>query len=252
MKNNQLYRIALLGSLIVSVVQAGEKIDARWITYLSGGDTVRAYYSRPEGQGPYPAVILIHEWWGLNEWMTSNADAFARKGYAALAIDLYRGQVAATADDAHELMRGLPEDRVAKDLKSAFAYLSRQENIQPDKIGTIGWCMGGSYALVAAMQVSGLAASVICYGRLVTEQDEIARIACPVLGIFGETDRGIPTASVKAFERTAQMMDKNVRTSIYPGVGHAFMNPGNTRGYNEQATSDAWDRIFTFFERKLK
>lgn len=197
-------------------------------------------------------MILIHEWWGLNDWITSNADEFARRGYVALAIDLYRGQIAGSAEEAHELMRGLPEGRTAKDLKSAFAYLSKQGIIQPERIGAIGWCMGGSYALVAAMEVTGLAASVVCYGRLVSEQEEIVRIGSPVLGIFGETDRGIPTASVRAFERTAQMMDKDVRVTIYPGVGHAFMNPGNSRGYDAAAATDAWKRILSFFEKKLK
>lgn len=241
----------ILKVLIVNNVQATDKVEARWLTYLSGEDTVRAYFSVPAGEGPFPGVILIHEWWGLNDWITANADTFARKGYAALAIDLYRGQVAASSDEAHELMRGLPEDRVVKDLHSAFAFLSQQRKVRAERIGAIGWCMGGSYGLVAAMEIPHLSASVICYGRLVTERAQIAKLNCPVLGIFGESDKGIPVPSVKAFERTAQMMDKDVRTSIYPGVGHAFMNPGNTRGYSKEAADDAWQRIFTFFEKKL-
>lgn len=223
-----------------------------WVEYFSGEDTVRAYFAIPDGEGPFPALIVIHEWWGLNGWIQGNADEFARRGYAALAIDLYRGGVATSSDEAHELMRGVPEGRAARDLRSAFAYLASRSDISKEKIGSIGWCMGGGYSLAAALNIDQLAASVICYGRLITEEDEIQKIACPVLGIFGAADRGIPEASVKVFERSAQKLDKNVRTTIYPAAGHGFMNPNNKTGYDEKATEDAWQRIYAFLDSKLK
>lgn len=244
--------LALLIAFTAVGLRAQENEKPRSVRYLSGSDTVTAYFVLPEGEGPFPAVLLIHEWWGLNNWIKKNAEEFAQRGYAAFAADLYRGRVATSSEEAHELMRGLPEDRVAKDLRSAFAYLQHHPYIKPDRIGCIGWCMGGGYSLVAAMNIPALAAAVICYGRLVSEEEEIKKIRCPVLGIFGERDRGIPAASVKVFERVAQRLDKNVRVVVYPNVGHAFMNPDNTAGYNAEVTAEAWRRIFAFLDSKLK
>ncbi|MBX2993117.1 MAG: dienelactone hydrolase family protein, partial [Bacteroidetes bacterium] len=156
------------------------------------------------------------------------------------------------AEEAHELMRGLPEDRVAKDLKGAFTFLQKLATVNSENIGSIGWCMGGSYSLTASQVLPSLALAVICYGRLVTEEQELNKIGCPILGIFGETDRGIPAASVKIFERSAQKLEKNVRTVVYPNVGHGFMNPNNIQGYDEATTLEAWLRIHAFLELRLK
>lgn len=227
-------------------------ITTQTVQYMSGKDSVVAYIAMPEGEGPFPALIVIHEWWGLNDWIKSTTDELARHGYVSLAIDLYRGSIAGSAEEAHELMRGLPEDRVAKDLKAAFTYLTKKKSVDPERIGSIGWCMGGSYSMKASQVLPSLAAAVICYGRLVTEEVEISKIACPILGIFGETDRGIPAASVKIFERTAQKLEKNVRTVVYPNVGHAFMNSNNKTGYDEATTLEAWQRIHAFLELRLK
>ncbi len=248
------YSLSLIVLLLFAFAlsSADTKISTQWVQYLSGEDTVRGYLAMPEGDGPFPALIVIHEWWGLNDWIKQNADEFARRGYVALAIDLYRGRSASSSDEAHELMRGLPEDRAAKDLKSAFAYLTQNTKVNKEKIASIGWCMGGGYSLAAALNVKELGAAVICYGRLVTENDEIKKINCPILGIFGEMDRGIPAASAKTFERSAQKLDKAVRVTVYPKVGHAFMNPNNKAGYDEKTANDAWQKIYAFFDSKLK
>lgn len=243
-----------LSLAIVSFVHAFSetKITTQSVQYNSGSDTVTAYLAMPEGDGPFPALIVIHEWWGLNDWVKQNADEFARRGYVALAIDLYRRHVASSADEAHELMRGLPEDRAAKDLKAAFAFLRDMPKASKQNIGSIGWCMGGGYSLAAALNIKQLAAAVVCYGRLVTENDEIKKISCPVLGIFGEKDRGIPAASAISFERTAQKLEKDVRVTVYPKVGHAFMNPNNKEGYDEKTAAEAWKKIYAFLDSKLK
>lgn len=237
--------------LQVRTASAQDSLITRTVQYLSGGDTVSAYLATPAGDGPFPALLLIHEWWGLNEWIKHNADEFARQGYVAMAVDLYRGRVAASSDEAHELMRGLPEGRVARDLRSAFGFLSQDLRVNATKIGCIGWCMGGGYALMAAMTLPELAAAVVCYGRLVFEEEEIKKIGCPVLGIFGEKDRGIPAASVKIFERQAQKLNRDVRVTVYPEVGHAFMNPNNA-GFNAEVAAEAWRRIYAFLNAKLK
>lgn len=249
-----IYALSLAIALLLqgAAAGAGVKYSATTIRYPSGKDTVSAYLCVPEGKGPHPAVMVIHEWWGLTPWVKEGAERLAAEGYVTLAIDLYRGNVAETADDAHQLMRGVPEDRAARDLKAAFAYLRERKDVAADAIGSIGWCMGGGYSLQAAVAIPELSASVVCYGRLVTDSSAIAGIGASVLGIFGGLDKGIPEKSVLEFEGTAKGMKKRVAVTIYPEAGHAFMNPGNAGGYREADAIDAWARILAFFSSTFK
>ncbi len=130
---------------------SGFAADAKSVSYKSGDETVNGVLYTPSGKGPFPGLIVIHEWWGLNDWVKEQASKLADQGYVALAVDLYRGKVADTPDLAHELMRGVPEDRATRDLKAAYAYLAAQPNVEKDRIGAIGWCMGGGYALDVAL-----------------------------------------------------------------------------------------------------
>src|SRR4051794_36976611 len=161
------------------------------VTYKSGSDTVHGIVYTPAGKGPFPGIIVIHEWWGLNDWVKEQASKLADQGYVTLAVDLYRGQVAKTADEAHELMRGVPQDRANKDLLAAYDYLSQQASVKKDKIGSIGWCMGGGYSLDLALAQPKVAATVINYGHLASESSTLNKIQAPILGIFGAQDRGI-------------------------------------------------------------
>lgn len=221
------------------------------ISFQSGADTVSAFIARPEGDGPYPALIVIHEWWGLNEWVMENSREFAEKGYVALAVDLYRGKVADDPDFAHELSRALPQDRALQDMMAAIDYLRRQPFVTDSKIGSIGWCMGGGYSLQLALNAD-TAATVIAYGRLVTDTEELDKIGSPVLGIFGDLDRGIPVEDVRKFEKALTMQDKQNDINVYQGVGHAFMNPNNSRGYDGAAAEMAWAKIYGFLDDTLK
>ena len=119
----------------------------------------------------FPAIIVIHEWWGLNDWVKDQATKLSDQGYVTLAIDLYRGKVATTPEEAHELMRGVPEDRAKRDLHAAFEFLASQTNVQKARIASIGWCMGGGYSLDVALQEPTLRAVVINYGHLATDTD---------------------------------------------------------------------------------
>ncbi len=226
--------------------------EAQWVSYNSGEEQVRSYLALPEGEGPFPAVIVIHEWWGLNDWVKQNAQTLAKEGYVALAIDLYRGNATDDVEAAHELMRGLPEDRAIRDLRAAFAYLSSRSDVKKDRIGSLGWCMGGGYSLQAAVQLPDLAACVVNYGRLVTDENLIAQINAPVLGIFGGLDRGIPVKDVKAFEKQAKEMGKEIHIEIYSKSGHAFINENNTKGYSAADAASAWQKTLAFFADKLK
>ena len=219
------------------------------VSLAEGGS---AYLVTPEQGGEKnPAVIVIQEWWGLNDWIRSKSDEFAVRGYVALAPDLYRGRSAADAEEAHELSRALPEDRAVTDLRSALEYLASRSDVDPARIGVIGWCMGGGYALSLAIEEPRLQATVINYGRLVTDPQKLSRIRSPILGNFGGEDRGIPVEDVRAFEAALDQANIAHDIKIYPDQGHAFMNPENEKGFNAEAARDAWQRIETFFEREL-
>ena len=223
------------------------------VNYPGGDDTLAAYVATPaEVDGPLPAVIVIHEWWGLNNWVRENADRFAGLGYVALAVDLYRGRSATDSGEAHELMRGLPELRAERDLRAAFAYLRGRDDVDPDRIGAIGWCMGGGYSLVAALSLPELGSAVICYGRLSVDREAMSGVGASMLGIFGGEDRGISVESVRAFEQTMRDLGKEIEVHVYAGSGHAFMNPGNERGYNPEDATTAWAEIDAFLKRTLK
>ena len=227
------------------------------VTYKSGNDTVHGILYAPAGKGPFPGIIVIHEWWGLNDWVKEQASKLADQGYVTLAIDLYRGKVATTPNEAHEFMGGVPPDRAKLDLEAAFNFLQSQSNVNKDRIGAIGWCMGGGYALGLALEEPKLAADVINYGlydyaSLVKDQAAIKKINAPLRGFFGAQDRGIPTDDLKKFEDRLKGQGKKVDFSIYPDAGHAFQNPNNKDGYRPRDAQDAWNKTVAFFAATLK
>lgn len=195
--------------------------------------------------------MVIHEFWGLRGWVKEQASKLAGQGYVTLAIDLYRGKVATTPEEAHELMRGVPEDRAAQDLRAAVAFLKSQPNVKKTRIGAIGWCMGGGYALDVALQEPTLAADVINYGHLATTQESMRKIRCPILGIFGGKDQGISVDDVEKFEQGLKAMGKRVEIHIYPEAGHGFENPVNA-SFRPDDAADAWQHTVAFLAGTLK
>ena len=226
--------------------------DGKTVSYKSGDETVQGVLYAPSGTGPLPALIVIHEYWGLNDWVKEQASKLSDQGYVALAIDLYRGRVGTTPEEAHELMRGVPEDRAKRDLHAAFEFLASQPNVKKNRIGAIGWCMGGGYSLDVALQEPTLAADVINYGRLATDRDALKKINAPILGIFGAQDRGITPVDVQKFQQTMQDLGKRIEIKIYDDAGHAFENPNNKDGYRAADAADAWNRIVSFLAANLK
>src|ERR1700761_7313767 len=221
------------------------------VTYPSGKDTLTGYLATPEKPGTHPVIILIHEWWGLNDWVKEQAQKYASLGYDVLAVDLYRGKVAATPDEAHELSRGLPQDRAMKDLQAAYDYMEARKDITKDRIAIVGWCMGGGYAVEYAVHNPRLSGVVVNYGSLPTDPNDLQNIAAPILGSFGADDKGITPADVHAFEDAMKKLGKYVEIKIYPGAGHAFENPNNTNGYRPDASADAWQRTTLFLHKSL-
>ena len=209
------------------------------------------YLSLPSSPGKHGAVLVIQEWWGLNDWIKENTDRFAQHGYVALAVDLYRGKSASSPDEAHELMRGLPEDRGMADIQAGFDWLIARPEVDAARIGIVGWCMGGGYALGFATAQPRLRAVAVNYGHLVESPDRIAAVHAALLGNFAGQDRGIPPADVRVFADKLRASNKDVDVKIYDPDGHAFMNPNNAKGYDEAAAKDAWARIDAFFARTL-
>jgi carboxymethylenebutenolidase len=226
--------------------------DGKTVNYKSGDETVQGVIYTPSGKGPFPALIVIHEWWGLNDWVKEQSSKLSDEGYVTLAVDLYRGKVATTPDMAHEIMRGVPEDRAKRDLHAAFEFLASQPNVKKDRIGAIGWCMGGGYSLDVALQEPTLAADVINYGHLATDPEALKKISAPILGLFGAQDRGIPPADVRKFGETLDQMGKKIEIKIYDDAGHAFENPNNKDGYRAADAADAWKRTVEFLATTLK
>ena len=226
--------------------------DSKTVSYKSGDETVQAVLYTPAGKGPFPAIIVIHEWWGLNDWVKDEAGKLAGEGYVALAIDLYRGKVATTPEMAHEIMRGVPEDRAKRDLHAAFEFLQSQPDVKKDRIGAIGWCMGGGYSLDVALQEPTLAADVINYGHLATDADALKKINAPILGLFGGQDHGITPDDVHKFEAAMKQLGKKIDVKIYDDAGHAFENSTRKDSYRPDDAADAWKRTVSFLAEALK
>lgn len=246
--HRKLFALALLG-----LVMLAARVDAgTMVSYSSGSETVSGYLAIPDGAGKKPAIVVIHEYWGLNEFAKGKADAFAKQGYVALAVDLYRGKVAKDPDVAHQLMRGLPDDRALRDMKAAVAYLRTHPDVDAAKIGVVGWCMGGGLALDLAVAEPTLAGAAIYYGHLMTEPATIEGLKVPLIGNFGGQDQGIPPASVREFEAMAKKDGKSVDFKIYPDAGHAFASSKDPKVYRTEDANDANARTEAFFAKVLK
>jgi carboxymethylenebutenolidase len=245
-------KIAFLLLLLSLFTHSAFAAEGKSVSYKSGDETVQGMLYTPAGKGPFPGIVVIHEYWGLNDWVKEQASKLADQGYAALAIDLYRGKVATSPDEAHEIMRGVPEDRAKRDLHAAVEYLKSQGNVKKDRIASIGWCMGGGYSLDVALQEPTLTAAVINYGHLATDAGSLKQINAAVLGLFGGQDRGIPVDDVKKFGQTLDDLGKKVDIHIYPDAGHAFENPNNKQGYRPDDAADAWERTLNFLSSTMK
>jgi len=211
-------------------------------------DTSIGFLARPVSEESFPGIIMIHEWWGLNENIKEMAKKLASHGYVVLAVDLYGGQIATTSDEARKLMTSFDKNDGIKNMISATTYLD--EHYSPVKIASLGWCFGGGQSLNLALN-DKLDATVIYYGSLVTDTTTLSTITWPVLGIFAELDKGIPITTVHDFENSLNQLNIKNEIIIYPGVDHAFANPsGNS--YAPDASQNAWEKTIAFLDSTLK
>lgn len=214
-------------------------------------DGHRHYLSLPKtGKPPFAAVLVIHEWWGLNEHIQHWADRLAADGYAALAVDLYDGKVATTPDAAMAAMQAVDADRARATMLAAYEFLHADPRIAADKRGCIGWCFGGGMALQLALAAPGLDAAVMYYGRPVFEVERLRQLHAPLLAIFGNLDQSIPPATVDRFEAALREAGCDFRIRRYD-ANHAFANP-SAQAYDQQHAAAAWAEVHRFLADRLR
>lgn len=212
-------------------------------------DNISGYLAKPIVFGNYPGVIMIHEWWGLNENIKEMADKLASHGYVVLAVDLYDGKVATTSDQARQLISAYDLDYGIKNMNSAALILN--DEYSTNKIGSVGWCFGGGQSLNLAVANDDMDATVIYYGSLVTDTETLSSIQWPVLGIFAGLDKGIPVDTVTKFESSLNELNIENSIYVYDNVDHAFANPSGER-YAPDESKDAWNQTISFLNSNLK
>ncbi|MDR8392964.1 dienelactone hydrolase family protein [Aliifodinibius sp. S!AR15-10] len=235
-----------------SEISLSSAVTGEEVTYATvNGEDITGYLTKPEGMDQNrPGLIVIHEWWGLNDNIRMMTDKLAGEGYTALAVDLYNGRVAETPENAGKYAGSVNSEEAIDNLKQAYNYLAEQQGAA--NIGTIGWCFGGGWSLQTALALpQQVDATVIYYGRLIIENEQLKKLQMPILGIFGAEDSGIPPEQVKKFEAALNEVGVTNSIHIYDGAGHAFANPSGNR-YQKEAAGDAWTKTTAFFEKHLK
>jgi carboxymethylenebutenolidase len=215
-------------------------------------DGTPGYLARPADDGIYPTVVVIHEWWGLNENIEHMAEILAGHGYVVFAVDLYEGEVATTSSRAGELagqVRNNPEEAIAKMDRAVTAL--RAEPYTTDRVASLGWCFGGGQSLQLSLSDTDLNATVVYYGTLTTDESELQAIDGPVLGVFGSADQVVPVEDVREFDQTLGNLGVEREIYVYEGAPHAFANPSGEQ-FDPEATEDAWSKTLAFLDEHLK
>jgi len=215
-------------------------------------DGTPGYLARPADNGTYPAVVMIHEWWGLNENIEHMADILAGHGYVVFAVDLYGGEVATNASRASELsgqVRSNPDVAVSK-MSRAVSGL-RDASYTTEQVASLGWCFGGGQSLQLSLSDADLNATVIYYGTLTTNESTLQRIDAPVLGVFGSEDQVVGIENVRAFDRTLGDLGIEREIYVYEGASHAFANPSG-ESFRPNDTRDAWGKTLRFLDENLR
>jgi carboxymethylenebutenolidase len=214
------------------------------------GTAINGYIATPEGDGPYPAVLMVHEWWGLNAEITELADRMAEEGYVVLAPDTFRGRVTNAVPRAIYMQATLDENRVTQDMQAAYDYLTGLENVDGERIGVVGFCYGGGVAMDVGVAVAGVDAVVNAYGDTPTQGfGALTGGETPVFGVFGDQDAMIPLGEVRAYEQALREAGVPTTITVYEGVGHAFIQPD---AIEEGGTAaQAWQDILAFFDTHL-
>ncbi len=218
---------------------------------LNGGPDVRAYVARPEGEGPFPTVIMIHEFFGLRESIIGKADLLAKEGYIVVAPDTFRGSTTSWIPRAIYLVSNTKPEDVNADLDSIYAWLETQSDVDANRIAIAGFCYGGRTSLVYSLHNNKLAATVVFYGSPETDPEVLKNLPGPILGIFGDADQSIPVEEVQAFDDALTEADITHTVSIYADQPHAFVE--DVAGIQAGgAQGKAWTEMLKFLDENLK
>jgi len=222
------------------------------VTFASNGGEAHGYLAKPES-GTGPGLVVIQEWWGLDDHIADIVDRFAKEGFVALAPDLFGGKVAHDTDEAGALMEQLPADRAARDLGGAVDYLLADESVTSSKVGAVGFCMGGGFVLqLAAQQGDKIGAAVPFYGVGAGVPDEFSGITAPVQGHYGEQDAFYPVDKAREQEQQMRRETKGDVEFFYYPAGHAFHNDKDRMGtYDAESAKLAWQRTVEFLKANL-
>lgn len=229
-------------------------LENKTIQYFDDAQGYLVYpVSTNDSHRKLPAVVMIHEWWGLNQNIKDMANLLAKNGFVVLAADLYHGKVTDNPQLAMELVQTARNNQNSStaNLQAAVKYLSSAPNVDNKKIVSLGWCFGGGQSLQLALnsQEHPLAATILYYGTpLVTDNESISKIKWPVLGIFGDKDEAIPIAEINQFRSSLNESGIQNEIHVYSGVGHAFANPSGD-SYAPEETADAWQRTLSFLKK---
>jgi carboxymethylenebutenolidase len=222
-----------------------------WVKIKKGNETIRAYVAYPERKTKAPAVIVIHEIFGLTDWEPTVADRLAKEGFVAIVPDLLsskHGQSPKDPDEGRKLVGELEPERVTADLNATYGYVNGLPAVEKDRIGTIGFCWGGGQSFRYATNNPNLKAAVVAYGPAPDSAD-LKRIQSPVLGVYGESDQRI-TGSLPDVAAKMQSAGKTFTYEVYPGTGHGFLKPGR-QGSDTPQVDRAWQRILEFYRARL-
>jgi carboxymethylenebutenolidase len=219
------------------------------VRFPSNGSEAEGYLAKP-ASGRGPGVVVIQEWWGLNDNIKDICDRFAKEGFVALAPDLYHGVVTKEPDEAGKLMMAMKFDQAAKDMSGAIDYLAGLDAATGEGIGVTGFCMGGGLALVLATLRQQIAACVPFYGVL-PQQPDFGKMHAAVLGHYAENDQWASPASSRELETRLKSLGKQVEFHVYPGTEHGFFNDTRAEVHNAEASKLAWERTVAFFRQRL-
>jgi carboxymethylenebutenolidase len=238
------------------------------VTFRSGPDRLRGYLARPEGPGPLPALVVVHEIHGLTDHIRDVARRFAAKGYVGLALDLYSRegppgpQALKDPPARNAFIASLPDRRLVGDVQGAVGFLRTVPEVRRDRVGVVGFCMGGTVTLLTACHTPDLAAAVVFYGgRLIYKEitdnkpaspvDLVGHIRCPILCLYAGADATVPLADIERLQESLEKHRKAFEFTIYPGAPHAFFN--DTREfYRPNEAAAAWQRTLAFLEKHLR
>ncbi len=221
------------------------------VEFASNGGTCEGYLSVPES-GSGPGVLVLQEWWGLVDHIKDVCDRFAKEGFVALAPDLYHGDMTKSPDDAQKMMMALNIDQTEKDMAGAIEYLVGRDECTSDKVGTVGFCMGGQLSLYAATKNAKVGACVIYYGIHPAVQPELENLCAPVLGFFAANDGFVTPEVARKLETDIQSKGKEIEIHIYDDTDHAFFNDTRVEVYNQENANDTWTRTIKFYSETLR